>query len=320
MNHQVSVRSETAQQLQHMVVLAALIILVAVISPRLASAQKKGAAGKKPAAELKSQDETLTTRDGVQLRCTYFPGPESKQTVPIILVHDWDSQRGELYPLAVYLQRMDYAVIVPDLRGHGNSVHVAGVEEPLDYRKFRRTAIEASLLDIEAVKTFLLKENNAGKLNIEQLGVLGTGFGASLALNWAIRDWSVQNLPTYKMGQDVKALVLVSPVRSFKGVTINMALRDLRILSHMSVLVAVGSEDSSAMSDAQRIHKAFDRAWGGDHPAEVRLFEANTSLQGFPLISTPGTGVDRAIAAFLDQRLKQQSDRFPWTDRTSPLK
>ena len=80
-----------------------------------------------------------------------------------------------------------------------------------------RAAIESMVLDIEAAKTFLLQRNNEGKLNIEQLGVLGTGFGATLALIWAVGDWNVRNLPTYKMGQDVKAVILVSPHAVVQG-------------------------------------------------------------------------------------------------------
>ncbi len=300
-------------------VLALLAAILAGLDTPPASAQNKKAADTEP-AEPSFKEETLTTKDGVYLRCTYYPGPEKQQTIPMILVHDWGSRRGELHQLALYLQSMGYAVIVPDLRGHGNSLQVEGREEPLDPAKMRRQAIEAMVLDIEAAKTFLLKQNNEGKLNIEQLGVLGTGFGASLALNWAIRDWNVPNLPTYKMGQDVKALVLVSPPRSFKGTTINVALKDQRVLAQLSALIIVGSEDTTSLSDAERIHKAFERAWGGENPEALPFFAAETSLQGTALINTPGTGVDRWIAAFLDQRLKRQAERFPWTDRTSPIK
>ncbi len=152
--------------------------------PLLAQAQK----APPRAVPQKFEDVTLTTKDGVFLQCTYYHGPESKQTVPLILLHDWDGQGGELRPLAQYLQRLRHAVIVPDLRGHGKSLQAQGIEEPIDRAKLRRPQIEAMILDVEAVKTFLLGENNDGKLNIEQLGVVGTGFGGLLALNWAVRD------------------------------------------------------------------------------------------------------------------------------------
>ncbi len=304
--------------------LAGLACAVApTVAQEKAVAQEKPKAkkpGAKSAPDQQVEDITLITKDRVVLRCTYYHGPPSKETVPLILVHDWDGQRGDLKILAEYLQRMQYAVIVPDLRGHGHSIQVEGSQENLDREKFQRRVIESMLLDIEAAKSFLLKENNEGKLNIEQLGVIGAGFGASLALNWAVGDWHVQNLPTYKMGQDVKALVLVSPLRTFKGTTINMALKDLRVLANLSALIIVGGENSSAVKDAERVHDAFQRAWGKEHPEALPFFVANTSLQSNELITTPGTGVDQWIAPFLDKRLKQQGSHLPWTDRTSPLK
>ncbi len=321
MSHQHPVYHESWTRSLHVAVLALLASVLGGLNVQPAAAQTKKAPAKGP-AEQKFEDTTLTTKDGVFLRCTYYKGPETKQTVPIILVHDWDSRRGELHQLALYLQRMEYAVLVPDLRGHGNSVQVENSDTALDRGKMRRPAIEAMVLDIEAAKTFLLKENNAGKLNIELLGVLGTGFGASLALNWAIHDWNVPNLRSYKMGQDVKALVLISPQRSFKGTTINPALKDLRVLAQLSALVVVGGEESTVLKDAERVHQAFARAWGADNSEAVQalpFFAAETSLQATALINTPGTGVDRWIAAFLDQRLKRQQERFPWADRTSPL-
>jgi pimeloyl-ACP methyl ester carboxylesterase len=318
MNHQRVAHHPWETRFKQVVVLAMWASLVVGGSILPAMAQETKAPVKK-APEQKFEDKTLTTKDGVYLRCTYYPGPESKQTVPIILVHDWDRNRSDLHQLALYLQRMKYSVIAPDLRGHGNSLQVANSNESIDRNKMRKAAIAAMVLDIEAAKSFLLKENNEGKVNIEQLGVIGTGFGASLALSWAIDDWNARSLPTYKMGQDVKGLVLVSPLYSFKGITINQAIRDVRVLSQLSVLIAVGGQDAGALRDAERVRSAFERAWGGENPDTVRFYAADTSLQGAALI-TPETGVDRWIAAFLDQRLVKQGERFPWTDRTSPLK
>ncbi len=303
---------------------AVLVLLIAAVwGAGIANtdAQTKKAPKRAKKAAPKFEDITLTTRDGVKLRCTYYPGPETKQTVPMILVHDWGGSRGELHPVALWMQTaLKLTVIVPDLRGHGNSMRVAGFEKPIDISKFKGKNMQAMLADIETCKSFLLRENNEGKLNIEQLGIMGTGFGATLALKWAIGDWSVRNLPTFKQGQDIKALILLSPDRSFRGLTINTELKMQRILGHISVLTIVGKEDSSSMSDAQRINKAIERAWGDESKEAAPFFAAPTSLQSTGLLKARGTGIPALIAKFIELRLVRRGEDFPWTDRTSPLK
>ena len=121
---------------------------------------------------------------------TYYPGPEKKTTVPLILVHDWKGSRTDLHSLAMFLQQSyGHTVIVPDLRGHGTSVRQRGSGRTDRPRQDEQVGLESMVLDVEAAKTYLLQRNNEEKLNIEQLGVLGVGFGATLALNWTVQDW-----------------------------------------------------------------------------------------------------------------------------------
>ncbi len=290
---------------------------------------KKPPARKTPAEKPKYEDLTLVTKDGVLLRCTYYPGVESKTTVPLILIHDWDGNRRELQPLALYLQRQKHSVLVPDLRGHGRSTLARGPvpgqpEITIDRDKMKRPAVESIGNDIEAAKRFLMEKNNEGMLNIEQLGLVGIGFGGTLALNWSVYDWSIAPLPSIKRGQDVKALVLVSPEQSFKGVTTRLALssRNGVALQRLSAMIIAGSNDSSSLSDAKRIHKGFEKYHANSPEKDLALITPNTSLRGIGLLNARGLdpSVPRLIASFVDQRLKKQATRFPWSDRTSPLK
>lgn len=297
-------------------------LLVGIVAACATSQARAQGAGAKKVPEKIFEEHTLETRDGILLRCTYYPGPEKKTTVPLILLHDWDGNRVEFHELAVFLsQNLLHSVIVPDLRGHGSSLRRKGFDEDLDRSRFNRLAVEAMALDVEAAKTFLLQRNNEEKVNIEQLGVLGCGFGATLALKWAVRDWNVQNLPTYKMGQDVKALLLISPqYQTQKGVNVAKELKDVRTLSQLSTLIVVGKQDSGRLSEARRIHNSMEKARIDDHEAALPFYPAETSLQGMKLIYAHGLDVPRSIALFLDQRLVQRANQFPWTDRTSPLR
>lgn len=292
-------------------------------NPLACGQEKKKSAGKPE--ERKLEEVTLTSKDGWGIRATYYPGPEAKTTVPFILVHDWEGNRTDMHGLADFLQSLGYAVIVPDLRGHGTSATAPGADKPLDLSKMNRGAMEAMILDIEAAKSYLLQRNNEGKLNIEQLCVVGTGFGASLATLWAVHDWAVRDLPTYKMGRDVKALILVSPVVSFKGVTLNDALKVRATLSQLSVMTMVGYQDSRCYTDAKRVFKALEKARGEADSAGIYFVEADTTLQGKDLLYAAGVAVNGLrtsdwIRSFVEERLVKQAASYPWADRTSPLK
>ena len=311
--------------------LAAILVLlsVAIASQGIQSAQaqtKKTHRAPSKAAPPRKQrsprceDVTLHTKDGVELHCVHYPGPETKQTVPMILIHDWDGSRKNLDPIARWMQQaLKLTVIVPDLRGHGRSVKAEGHDQPIDRSQLEGRAIDAMIWDIEACKSFLLKKNNEGKLNIEQLGILGSGFGAFLALKWSVRDWSVPDLPALKQGRDVKALILASPCRSFRGATADAELENPRIWSRIATLTIVGREQSRSVREAKRVYRTFERAWPDKTDQGAPYLAAATPMQGTKLLMSGDADVVRGIAMFINDRLIQLGRHFPWTDRTSPL-
>ncbi len=294
------------------------VLVLWLASTSSAPAWAQAAAAKKKRFE----DITLHTEDGVILRCTYYPAQPSKQTVPVILLHDWNGNRAQFHQLALYLQRKKITVIVPDLRGHGQSTFrmLPGGRSPLkiDRTKMKKAAVESTVLDVEAVKKFLLEKNNKGELNIEQLCVVGCGFGSIVALNWAMVDWNKRSLPAYKIGKDVKALVLVSPLQSFRGVTTRMALAHPVVRKGLAVLVIVGANNSQYYSEAKRVFKSFER-FHGKKAQDIGFLEFDTSLEGTQLINARGLGVGGKIAQFIDWILVRNAARYPWHDRTNPL-
>ncbi len=309
--------------------LAALSLFAAsagLLLPQAAVAQAKGAASrtKDGAKKPEVEDVTLDTKDGVYLRCSYYPGADSKTTVPILILHGWQSSRSEIHPFALYLQSLKHAVLVPDLRGHGRSTQQRNLRpgEPdleIKAEKMQRRDIERTILDVEACKQFLLTKNNAGELNIEQLVVVGFEFGALLAVNWAAADWNARSLPAYKLGQDVKALALISPPRKFQGITCQQALNHPAVRSELSVLIVAGAEDPSAMGDAKRIFNGLEKFHTDPSEQDLIPIWSATSLQGVKLLNARSFKVPETIAYFIDQRLAKRADRFPWTDRSNPL-
>jgi alpha-beta hydrolase superfamily lysophospholipase len=266
------------------------------------------------------EDVSLSTKDGLSIKATYYPGTGKKEAVPFILVHGFEGQRGDFHSLAIYLQSLGHAAIAPDLRGHGQSKaqRGGGGAVTLDPDKMTRPALEEMVWDIQACKPFLMEKNNAGELNIEQLCVIGAEFGAILATHWAALDWSQQDLPAYKMGKDVKALVLLSPPSSLKGVTIQKALASPAVKTQLSVLLVAGSEDSKASAEVKKLNSSLQAAHAKNPDDKaIYLVQPDTTLSGTKLLGS-GLEVKEMIASFIDKRLVDRRSNFAWQNRTSP--
>jgi len=279
---------------------------------------------KKPAAPVIKEDVSLETKDGVLMKATYYPaGKPGKDTVPVILVHGFGGNRQDLSNLAAFLQSEvggGNAVIVPDLRGHGDSLRRRGVDKALASDRFTPADFKAMLWDVEAAKKFLMEKNNKSELNIEKLCVVGCELGALVAANWARVDWSFPPLATGKQGQDVKALVLISPQETFKGLRMVDAVTDKNVKSRLAVLIAVGNGDSKAVKEADKLFDQFKRF----HPDPAKVedqdlepFAANTKLQGAKLVLSDEFGLQKAIGVFIKARLANQA--LPWKNRPNPL-
>jgi pimeloyl-ACP methyl ester carboxylesterase len=288
-----------------------------------------------PPVDTTPQRLELTTKDQVQIHCTYYPGMHGKQTVPVILLHGWDGPRGagsgqDVTDLALVLQKEGHAVMVPDLRGHGRStVRQTEGQPPLtiDRDKLRPADLQAMTLDVEAVRSFLVGQNNTGHLNLELLCVVGFEMGALVALNWTHYDWSVPSLPTLKQGQDVKAFVLVSPDQAFRGMTTRRALANPAVRGDLSALILYGRDDPTGDA-SKRLYNTLKRAHrpvpSGSPDAEKEklqdLFvaELSTSLRGTKLLASQTLNVTDRIRDFIQRRLTDRQEFYPWRDRSLP--
>ena len=279
------------------------------------------------------ETEILSTTDGVQLQCRFYPGTEDKNSVPVILVHAWERSSKDLLALAAHLQKEHgHAVVVPDLRGHGGSTtrRVPGRAElqQLETRRMKPREVQNTYRkDLEAVKKFLLGKHNEGQLNIELLTVLGVEEGAVIAANWAAQDWNWPELPTYKQGQDVKALVLISPPQIFKRMRLQTAFTtsnpDLR--SKVSVMLISSQGDSRAAKTAKQLHNVLSRYHEpvpSDREERIKsqdLFLVTIGGQANGTTLTRNARVAASIVEFIDWRLVRRRDLFPWQRRVNPL-
>ena len=292
---------------------------------------------KKPKVEA-PKDVTLNPRDGWKIDATYYKGTAGKKAVPFIMIHGWGGRRGEFDGLARSLQHPDYGghtSLTIDLRGHGGSVSyrtAAGLEKEVDYDDLTRLQIAQMVRDIDAAKRYLMARNNDGECNIEQLCVVAADVGAIVALNWAAEvDLKGRRLlnRSAEPGYNVKAMILLSPEKSFKGVTsVNSLQKHPLIRDKLSLLILAGNKDSSAFRESKRIYSSLKRFRPKLRSSEDRakhqdLFlpsgdgdGIDTSVQGTKLLQTPANlRVGKFILAFIKARLLQYSSDLPWTER-----
>lgn len=304
-------------------------LIIALFASTAAFAQPKAKEEEDKDKIPEPENITLETKDDVNIKATYYASKLKKKAIPVIMLHGWEGNRGEYHIMALHLQKQGYAVVCPDLRGHGQSLTYKlpnGESEEFNLEKMKGPALEKMVLDVEAVKRFLVKKNNEGELNIEALCIVGSQVGGTIAMIWAAADWNVRSLPSIKQGQDVKAIVLLSPVETFRGVTTRGPLGDPVIRSKLSTLICVGKEDPKALGDAKRIHTSLQK-FRGKPPTEEEeiikkqdlfLVEDATSLQGTGLLRN-GLQTPAEIQKFLFLRLSRKLDDFEWTERKNPL-
>ncbi len=276
-----------------------------------------------------SETVSMTTKDGVRLKMSYYPSDLGKEAVPIIMLHDFKESRAVFNGLARALQsprneqRPSHAVITVDLRGHGESTTVQGQNgqtrelkaAKLGKQDFRNMV----LYDMETIRKYLVKKNDAGELNLNKLCLLGSGMGANVATCWASVDWSTPKLANRKQGQDVKGLVLASPDWGYRGLPLLKPIRHPDVRKNISMMILYGKKDRKATKSAKTLHKNLEK----HHPApppeagaeskDLILIDRPTSLQGTRLLTDPNFGVLPTLEFFLDARLSQQE--FEWVRR-----
>ncbi len=253
-----------------------------------------------------------------------------------MLVGDENESRAVLEPLAHYLQSSassspsddekkapSWAVLAVDLRGQGDSVWQVlprGERQDLNNLKLTRAVLAAMVQrDMEAVRRELVDRNDRGEINLNRLAYVGIGMGALVATNSAAVDWSVQKLNASKQGEDVKALVLISPPWNLKGVGVLNALRQPGVRSEVATLLLYGSENRRSKADAAKIYKQLAKG----HPDAAKQAEGSlpslldigspSSLQGSAWLKANGTNAEKLISRFLKEHVAEPD--FPWTQR-----
>ncbi len=260
----------------------------------------------------------LTTKDNVIIKANYYDGSGSKDTVPIIAVHGEGGQRSDLDMLAKALQAEGHAVIVPDLRGHGDSTNVQGQDDTkLDHNKMRPADFAAAALDLEACKKYFKELNNDQKVNIENLTLVGTGeLGSLLSFAYAGEDWLVPPFGRFKQGQDVKAVVMFTPAQRVKTIRAAGYLDDQSVRREISFFLIVNDRDASAKRNATRLEDALQRASANrDDKERIARLDVPTTLKGAKILEVQEADeILRRINLFIKLRVSDKNHE--WNERS----
>ena len=296
------------------------LIMVAVVACLLAtSASAQGSKKKEDDEKYKPRAVTLKTKDGVSLRAFYFPNEKGKEATTVLLVHEWLGQATPYAALVKALRDSGCAVLIPDYRGHGGSqtyTDAKGKEKKYNLATMGKRDVENIIVqDLEEAKRFLKKENNAEQLNMNALVVIGIREGCVIGTHWTQRDWSFAPVGAKKRGQDVKALVLISPKKVVKGISIDKALGPAVL--NMPILLVAG-RGSSEESEAKRLHKRIEVVkkrvqQTREAPDGLSMRVSKASLSGPRLAQSPDA--IKAIVQFVNAQVNVSDDENPWVMR-----
>jgi alpha-beta hydrolase superfamily lysophospholipase len=282
--------------------------------------------------KINSEDKVLTTKDNVRINVTYFPSAAGKNAPVAVLLHGkggnrlaWHVGSGQIPGFAPALQTNDFAVVTVDLRGHGQNIAsdggAAAANKKSDTQKLTARDYQAMVAgDMEAVKRLIFDEHQKEMLNMNKLAIVAADFSTAVALNYAELDWSKEPyddaaVPSQRTprGQDVRALVLISPDGTVPGLPTNTAAARIRALQ-MPVMIGVGDKDSLDRNAAKKLHELLAPKQT-DKPHV--FFETYASkLRGLDLLNK-GVGLEKQMYTFLDEYVKKSPGE--WRNRKSPL-
>ena len=274
-----------------------------------------------PADPITLQGEKCITADRVQLAAEYYKGAADKNTVPFILLHDKGGSRKDFAQLAVALAEKGYAVLVPDLRGHGESTvswvydFSAGGERPSIRKKEDYTVDFFTDADFDGIRQydgllwfqFLRFLHNSEKINLRRLVIVGAGFGGAIGTSWAVNDWREST----KRGRFTKSLVLLSPQEDpafdvFEKMKIKPGI--------ISGEVFVGNLESEQLAAAEKIRRILgkDKENTPDEECHIEFVPIKTEKQGTDLLDVPSFKIADKILEFIETRDKEKAPGGKW--------
>jgi hypothetical protein len=267
----------------------------------------------------------LTTKDGFPLQATWYEGDRGTGAGAILMLHDLGRTRRDFEALATFFANNGHCVLVPDLRGHGDSALDAAGQKyaPKKYGQPESLAIQT---DIEACKKFLVQKNDAEICNIELMVIVTCGATSIPTLSWCVVDWSY--LPAVvKQGQDVKAVVMLGPVRSHQSWQINPLVKTplLSGSGHPQPLelMLISGEKSGSFRDTKSLYSSWSASRGRKDEEDnwekhnIYLLTTESAHDGIASVMRHPDLVPDAIFDFFENRVFNRAEEYGHKSRST---
>lgn len=236
---------------------------------------------KKSKGPLKTKIIEVQTKDNFLIRATLtYPKNKNKKAhyPTIVLLHSLGYTSGQWENLTPTLAKQGYAVLAVDLRGHGISNKDSKFKIH-SWEYFRNKMFEKYPDDVIAIIKQTQKTTKKAEFN--HYAIIGGDIGANTAV-----------LVAQKMPVKPKALILLSPSRTIKGLYIPIAMTEL---GSTPILVMSSSKDRITTNE-EIILKRFSQA-------EYLIKNVNTNRTGMMLIRN-NPDVMKSISWFINQKMK----------------
>jgi len=277
-------------------------------------------AQKNAPARATTEEQSIVGRN-VTLKATYYRSTGEQNSPVVLLLAGRSSNRQVWKPFAEVLQKSGYAVLTVDLRVQGETAGAAAAGAKVDSTPLKALEYQAMVTDdMEAIKKFLFDEHQRKRLNMAKLGIVAADAMASVAICYTEVDWSktpYDDAPTLALrtprGQDIKALVLLSPEQNAPGLPVTQSLNKIRNLK-IPTLICVSKSDTRDRGAAKKVYsqlaprkEGFEQIYFEEYPGKA---------QGTDLMA-PQQRTSLHIFNFLETHLKKLN--IEWVDRRSRL-
>ena len=216
-----------------------------------------------------------TTSDGVVIIGDYWIPKDANTPAPaVILLHMYRSDRSAWRPLVSVLEDAGFAIMAIDLRGHGESIKPEDRKLEKRVRDRDPVLFRAMHRDVFGAYRWLQQRP---EVDLSRLAIVGASVGCSVALDYAVRDKSVDTI------------VLMTPGEKYLGVD---SIEDIKEYGRRPVLMLTSEEERS--QGTQVLSELAKQA-------ELKTY-TKSGIHGTRMFGKV-PGVQRYIAAYLKKNI-----------------